>query len=112
MQGGSSFIWLIGFFALMYFLMIRPQQKQKKKRQEILDSVEKGEKVVTIGGIHGTITSLSPETMILEIAPNVEITMQRSSIAFVVSEDEEADEDIDEDIDEDTETEVEKEDGK
>ena len=102
MQGSSSFIWLIGFFALMYFLMIRPQQKQKKKRQEVLDSVAKGEKVVTIGGIHGTIASLTKETMMLEIAPNLQIKMQRSSIGFVMA-DEEADEEPDEEPDTDVE---------
>jgi len=86
MQGSSSFIWLIGFFALMYFLMIRPQQKQKKKRQEVLDNIQKGEKVVTIGGIHGKIVSLDKETMMLEIADGVIIKMQRSSVGFVVEE--------------------------
>jgi len=87
-QGASSsFIWLLLFFALMYFLMIRPQQKQKKQRQELLNNLEKGDKVVTIGGIHGTITSLDDETMVLEIAPNVRITMQRSAVGFVKVDD-------------------------
>ncbi len=106
MQGGSSFIWLIGFFALMYFLMIRPQQKQKKKRQEVLDSIQAGEKIVTIGGIHGTITSMTKDTMILEIAPNIEIKMQRSAIGFSVTEEEDNEDDAQ--IDEDAENEDEK----
>ena len=103
MQGGSSFIWLIGFFALMYFLMIRPQQKVKKKRQEVLDNVEKGERVVTIGGIHGTITSLNSENMTLEIAPNIEIKMQRAAINFVVVDEEDAD--VEEEVDDEKEAE-------
>ncbi|MCR4442060.1 MAG: preprotein translocase subunit YajC [Peptococcaceae bacterium] len=87
-QGASSsFIWLLLFFALMYFLMIRPQQKQKKQRQELLNNLEKGDKIVTIGGIHGTITSLTDETMVLEIAPNLRITMQRSAVGFVKVDD-------------------------
>lgn len=79
----SSFLWLLVFFAMMYFLMIRPQQKQKKQRQELLNNLEKGDKVVTIGGIHGKIVSLNDETMGLEIAPNVRITMQRTAVGFV-----------------------------
>ena len=90
MQGGSSFIWLIVFFGIMYFLMIRPQQKQQKKRQEILNSLEKGDKVVTIGGIHGTIISLNDKDLVLEIAPNVRITIQRTAVGFVKVDEEPA----------------------
>lgn len=89
MQGlNNSFLWLLFFIALMYFLMIRPQQKQKKKRQELLNSLGKGDRIITIGGIHAKIVSLNDEenTMVVEIAPNVRITMQRSAVGVMADE--------------------------
>lgn len=83
MQGLGSFGWLIIFFAIMYFLMIRPQQKQKKQRQQLLDNLEKGDKIVTIGGIHGTIISIKDDEIVLQIAPNVRISIQRTAVGFV-----------------------------
>ena len=93
MQGGS-FIWFIGLFVLMYFIMIRPQLKQKKKRQELLNSVAKGEKIITVGGICGTITALSKDSMVVEIAPNVRIKMLRTAISVRSTDEEEADENL------------------
>jgi preprotein translocase subunit YajC len=83
---GGSFLWLIVFVAMMYFLFIRPQQKQKKKRQELLNSLEKGDRVVTIGGIHGKITALDDETVDLEIAKGLRIKIQRTAVGFVQDE--------------------------
>lgn len=107
----NSFIWLILFFALMYFLMIRPQQKQKKQRQELLDNLEKGDKVVTIGGIHGKIVSLTDDDMVLEIAPNTRVTMQRSAVGFVKT-DEENEKKSSKDKEKENEPEIEKDDNK
>ena len=90
MQGLGSFGWLIIFFGILYFMMIRPQQKQKKQRQELLDNLEKGDKIVTIGGIHGTIVSLKDDTIVLQIAPNVRITIQRTAVGFVRVDDDES----------------------
>lgn len=73
----------IALFALLWFLMIRPQQQQAKRRQEMLNSLRKGDRVVTIGGIHGTILDLDPETITLRIARDVDITVQRSAIGAV-----------------------------
>ncbi len=90
MQGGlnSSLMWLLVFVALTYFLMIRPQSKQKKKRQDMLNNLEKKDKIITIGGIHGTIVSLKDEDnlMVVEIAPNVRITMQRSAVGSILTD--------------------------
>lgn len=93
MQGASSFIWLLVFFGIMYFLMIRPQQKQKKERDRLLSSLEKGDKIVTIGGIHGKILELNDEenTVVLEIAPNIKITIQRTAVGVVNVDDEDKD---------------------
>ncbi|BDG60797.1 preprotein translocase subunit YajC [Caldinitratiruptor microaerophilus] len=73
----------IALFALLWFLMIRPQQVQAKKRQEMLNSLRKGDRVITIGGIHGTILDLDPETITLRVADGVDITVQRSAIGAV-----------------------------
>lgn len=91
MQGASSFIWLLVFFGIMYFLMIRPQQKQKKERDRLLNSLEKGDKIVTIGGIHGKIIELDDveNTVVLEIAPNVKITIQRTAVGIIKTDDDE-----------------------
>lgn len=83
MQAYGSLMWLVVFGGIMYFFMIRPQQKQRKEREKLLNSLEKGDKIVTIGGLHGTITSLEDHTAVLEIAPNVKITIQRSAVSFV-----------------------------
>lgn len=84
-------MFLLIFFAAMYFFMIRPQQKQKKQRQELLNNLEKGDKVITIGGIHGVIVALTDDDLMLEVAPDVKIKMQRSSVGTVnVPEEKEA----------------------
>jgi len=85
-QGGgfSIFIPLILMFLIFYFLLIRPQQKKVKQHKEMLASLRKGDRVVTAGGIHGTITSISDNTVTLEIAPKVKIKVQKGSISYVV----------------------------
>jgi preprotein translocase subunit YajC len=70
----------IALLALMYFMMIRPQQQQAKKRQEMLGSLAVGSDVVTIGGLHGTITAMDDTTIRLKVASNVELTFNRSAI--------------------------------
>jgi preprotein translocase subunit YajC len=70
----------IALLALMYFMMIRPQQQQAKKRQEMLSKLNVGSDVVTIGGLHGTITAMDDKTVRLRVASNVELTFNRSAI--------------------------------
>ena len=78
--GIASFIPLILIFGVFYFMLIRPQQKQAKLQQQFLDEMKTGNKVVTKGGIHGTITGLTDSVVTLEIADNVRIKVSRSSI--------------------------------
>lgn len=74
----------IALLALMYFLLIRPQQVQAKKRQEMLGALKKGDRVVTVGGIHGTIIEFKDdETITLRIADKVEISCNRSAVGGV-----------------------------
>ncbi len=73
-------------FAVIYFLMIRPQQKQEKQRRAMLGAVQKGDKVVTTGGIHGTITNMGEDTVTLRV-DNIKMTLERSAIGRVVNGD-------------------------
>ncbi len=83
-QGGGwgMIIMLVAMFAIMYFLMIRPQQKQQKKIREFQNSLTVGSQVVTGGGIHGTVKGidLNTNTLELEIAKGVVIRIERGSV--------------------------------
>ena len=79
--GIASFLPLILIFVVFYFLLIRPQQKQAKQHQAFLGDLKKGNKVITKGGIYGEITSISDAVLTLEIAENIQIKVDRSSIA-------------------------------
>lgn len=72
-------------FVVMYFLIIRPQNKERKKVQEMINALKKGDKVVTIGGIYGTVSSLKEKTVILKVDDNCKIEMSRNSISSVIS---------------------------
>ena len=102
----DNIVLLIAFFGLIYFMMIRPQQKQQQKRKSMLDSLQVNDKIVTIGGIQGIIKALREDNLVIEIAENVEITILRTAVGHVVEEeDEEINED--EEIEEDGEIEEE-----
>ena len=85
--GIASFIPLILIFAVFYFMLIRPQQKQAKLQQQFLNDLKTGNKVVTKGGIHGTITGLTDTVVTLEIADNVKIKVSRSAIGSPLNKD-------------------------
>ncbi|WP_176015207.1 preprotein translocase subunit YajC [Victivallis sp. Marseille-Q1083] len=88
MLGMLPFIILI---ALMFFLMIRSQKKQAKKRQEILSQIKKGDKVVTNAGIYGVVQEVKDQTYILEIADKVRVEMVKNGVAGKVNSAEAAD---------------------
>ena len=84
--GGSMISTLIMFgaiFAIFYFMIIRPQQKKAKEREKMLSEVKKGDKVVTGGGIHGTIAGLEEKTCLVDVGNNVKIKFERSAIASI-----------------------------
>ncbi|WP_018130830.1 preprotein translocase subunit YajC [Effusibacillus pohliae] len=68
---------------IFYFLLIRPQQKRAKERNAMLAGLKKGDRVVTIGGMHGTITELDDDTVTLRVAENTRIKFERSAIGSV-----------------------------
>ncbi|MCL6451047.1 MAG: preprotein translocase subunit YajC [Acetobacteraceae bacterium] len=80
----STFLPLILLFALMYFLLIRPQQVQARKRREMLAQLHKGDKIITLGGIYGTITDIKDDIITLRIADKVEIQLARHGVSGLV----------------------------
>jgi preprotein translocase, YajC subunit len=70
---------------VFYFVLYRPQKRQEKARNEMLASIKRGDRVVTVGGIHGMITKLSDDgIVVLEVADKVELTFNRSAISGVI----------------------------
>ena len=84
---GGFLIPLMLMFGIMYFLVIMPQQRQRKKVQEMLSAIKNGDKVVTTSGIYGTINGMDGDTIILKIADNVKIRIARTAIAQVEATD-------------------------
>lgn len=82
----STLIMFALIFLIFYFMIIRPQQKRQKERQKMLDAVKKGDKIVTSGGIHGTIVGVEEKTLLVQIADNVKVKVERGSIAAVTRE--------------------------
>lgn len=68
---------------IFYFIILRPQQKRQKDRQKLLDSVQKGDKVITIGGVHGTVVGIEEKTLLVQIADNVKVKYERSAISSI-----------------------------
>jgi len=78
---------MICIFAIMYFLMIRPQQKKEKQLRELVDQLKTGDLVVTNGGIHGIVSNVTDSgTLMLKVADNVRIKVEKTSIATVLKE--------------------------
>lgn len=80
-QGGmSSLIMLVVFFAVFYFLLWRPQAKRAKEQKNLLANLSKGDEVVTAGGLVGRITKVNENFVVLAVADNVELTVQKGAI--------------------------------
>lgn len=90
-QGGgsanliSTLIMFGAIFLIFYFMIIRPQQKRAKEREKMLSALQKGDKVVTSGGMHGTIAGLDEKTVLLQVSENVKIKFERSAVATVLT---------------------------
>jgi len=76
-----TFLPMIGIFVIFYFLLIRPQQKRAKEQRTMLGALQKGDEVVTAGGVVGKIAKLTDQYASVEIAPNIEVSVQRQSIS-------------------------------
>ena len=82
--GYMSFLPIILMFVLLYFLMIRPQMKRAKEQKQMIEALQKGDEVITAGGVLGRITRISEPYVSLEIAPNTEISVQKGSVQTVL----------------------------
>lgn len=78
--GYEQFFIIIGMFALLYFLMIRPQMKRAKEHKQMTEALQKGDEVITSGGVLGKVTKIGETYVSMEIAANTEIQVQRSAI--------------------------------
>ena len=81
-QGGTSgIIMLVVIFAIFYFLLILPQQRQAKKHKEMIKNLQRGEKVITSGGLIGTVVAVTDESITIQLAENVKVKLIKSYIA-------------------------------
>jgi preprotein translocase subunit YajC len=80
----STFLPFIVIIAIFYFLIIRPQNKKQKETQKMLAAVKKGDKIVTIGGVHGVISTVRESSVVVKVDDNTKIEFSRSAIASVV----------------------------
>ncbi|PYK95248.1 MAG: preprotein translocase subunit YajC [Verrucomicrobia bacterium] len=82
--GIGFFVPFIFIFIIMYFVMFRPQKKRQEQQQRLISSIKTGDRVVTNAGIHGLIANVKETTVIVKVADNVKIEMEKSAIANVV----------------------------
>ena len=80
-----NFLPIVAIGLVFYFLVIGPANKQRKKQQEMLGTLKKGDRVLTSGGIYGTIQGVEPDAVYLKIAENVKVKVARSAISSVVT---------------------------
>lgn len=87
-SGGGSLISTVIMFgsiiAIFYFMILRPQQKRQKEREKLLSALKKGDKIVTSGGLHGTIAGLDDKTALVQVSDTVKMKFERSAIATVL----------------------------
>lgn len=92
--GNGSIFLLVGLFAVLYLVLIRPQRAKQRRQQQLLSSVEPGDEVLTAGGIYGIVQSVDEEgDLIVEIAEGIHVRLARRSVATVVKPDDEEEED-------------------
>ena len=78
--GMMNILFIVLMFVIIYFLMIRPQMKRAKEQKAMIEALQKGDEVVTAGGVVGKITKLGEQYVTVEVAPNIEIVVQRSAV--------------------------------
>lgn len=85
-EQGTSTIYMVVFlallFALMYFLMIRPQRKRQKEHQQLIEELKRGDRVITAGGIYGVIESTSEDSLVIKVESGATMRVARNSVAL------------------------------
>ena len=82
-SGYTSLLFIVGIFALIYFMMIRPQQRRRREVQSMQSTMGVGDEIITVGGLYGTIRSVDEESVLLEIAPGVTARYAKAAIGKV-----------------------------
>jgi preprotein translocase subunit YajC len=88
-SGGSNIqlVFMIGLCGLIfYFMILRPQQKRQKERKSVLDGLQKGDKIITIGGCHGVVVGIDEKTILVQVAENVKLKFERTAIGSIIRE--------------------------
>ena len=83
---GLLALYVLGFIAIFYFLAIRPQQRQRKAHDALVSSVKRGDRIISVGGIHGKVKRTEEAIVVIEIAKGVDINLSRKAIAEVISD--------------------------
>lgn len=102
-SGGFMLIYIVALFALLYFLMIRPQKKHQDKHKQMLNALKVNDRILTVGGITGYVRDLNDSYIYVEIADGLVIELNRQYVAAVLQEEDES-EAISEEVNEDAET--------
>lgn len=84
-SGVSSIVMLVVMLLVFYFLLIRPQKKRDKEAKEMMAGLRKGDRIVTIGGIHGTIATVRENTVVVKVEDDMKIEFSKSAVSSVVS---------------------------
>ncbi len=85
----TSFIPILLLFVIFYFLLIRPQQKKQKQHQELISNLRRGDKIVTNGGLYGSVVDVKDHVIVLKIADDVKVELVKNAVATVIEKREE-----------------------
>jgi preprotein translocase subunit YajC len=96
--GPLIIIWIVIFFGIFYFLAVRPQRRQRQAHQEMVTMLKKGDDIVTIGGMFGTVRRLGDDWVEIEVARGTRVRFLKRAISQIVSEEEEEEEEYEDEI--------------
>ena len=94
---------LVILFVIMWLFLIRPQQRRRQKQLQLLQEIEEGDEIITVGGVYGTVRALADDQLTLEIAPGTNVKLDRRAVAALVQDETE---DEPEELEEEHEAEV------
>jgi preprotein translocase subunit YajC len=83
---GITFVMMAGVFAVFYFLIIRPQRKKQKETKAMLEALKKGDRVVTIGGIRGSVQDVKEKTIVVKVDDNAKIEFTKDAVSGVINQ--------------------------
>lgn len=87
----GSLLYIVALFAILYFMMIRPQKQRQKQHEEMINNLKVDDRVITLGGLYGTIIKIKDDYIILKVAENVRLKYQKNAVAQLASEESEPD---------------------